>query len=165
MNTVSEPNKQLLGYREVRQVSKTGKIFRNVFIGFNILMAIWLVDAWVKASMIVNSHPTSAAVAGAIATSMILFWWAAGAVVLGLLMRAMQGPKILIPINAETAIPEEQKTSQRTVTGLGNKQIVALIAFGMLGLIVLIGSMNTSPKQQTTTYACKSYYPTGACRY
>jgi hypothetical protein len=84
------------GYREIRQTSVIGKFFRFLFFAFNILMTIWLVQAWVTLSQMDNLSG-GAAIGGAIGTLMILVIWGMGAGILGLLMLATRGERVLVP--------------------------------------------------------------------
>lgn len=67
-----------------------GKIIKYLFIGFNILMLIWLVGGVGSASASVESAGSEAAQAGAaigtgLGAMIIIFVWIAGDVVLGTL--------------------------------------------------------------------------------
>ena len=67
-----------------------GKIVKYLFIGFNILMLIWLIGGVGSASKTIDSAGSDAEQAGAaigtgIGAMMIIFVWVAGAFVLGLM--------------------------------------------------------------------------------
>lgn len=88
---------------EIRKRGFFGKLFKLLFILFNVLMLIWLVSYWVQVGNIVNQpeNSSSAAQTGAafgatIGTSLIIFVWAAGDVILGLLTMLSRGKKIIV---------------------------------------------------------------------
>ncbi|MCC4275338.1 zinc ribbon domain-containing protein [Marinomonas communis] len=66
-----------------------GKLFKWGFIGFNILMLIWLFSYWDSVGDLANTAGSDAAKAGAaiggtIGTSMLLGLWVFGDIILGL---------------------------------------------------------------------------------
>lgn len=68
-----------------------GKIFKWTFVGFNILMAIWLFTYWGSIGELVNTADseaakTGAAIGGTIGTGMLFGLWAFGDIILGLLV-------------------------------------------------------------------------------
>ena len=72
------------------QRSFFGKLIKWTFIGFNILMLIWLVGGVGSASKEVANAGSDAAQAGAaigtgLGAMVIIFIWTAGAVILGIL--------------------------------------------------------------------------------
>jgi uncharacterized membrane protein SpoIIM required for sporulation len=72
------------------QRSFVGKIIKWVFIGFNVLMLIWLVGGVGSASKQVANAGSDAAQAGAaigtgIGAMFIIFIWVAGSIILGIL--------------------------------------------------------------------------------
>ncbi len=67
-----------------------GKIIKYAFIGFNILMLIWLIGGMSNAaggisSLESDAEKAGAAVGTAIGAAMIFFIWISGAVILGIL--------------------------------------------------------------------------------
>lgn len=77
--------------------SAFGKIIKFLFIGFNILMLIWLIGGVGSASQTLENAHSDAEQAGAaigtgIGAMMIVFIWVAGAVVLGI-MTLLTRPK------------------------------------------------------------------------
>jgi hypothetical protein len=83
-------------YREVRQTGLVGKIFRYVFFAFNGLMAFWLISYWFTVSE--PDLSTAAAFGIMVGTMIILFFWAIGAGVTGLLLMATRGSKTLVSL-------------------------------------------------------------------
>lgn len=86
--------------REVRKRGLFGKLMKALFIGFNLLMIIWVVGAF-KAGGDLPAAASEAeqagrAIGGVIATSMILGIWAAGDIILGLFVLFTRGERILI---------------------------------------------------------------------
>lgn len=74
-----------------------GKIIKWAFIGFNILMAIWLISGMASASESISQTTNDAEQAGAVIGTglgaiMIIFLWLAGAVILGI-MTLLTRPK------------------------------------------------------------------------
>ena len=71
-----------------------GWIFLLVFLGFNALMVAWLVSYW----NLGGSSPTQAGgvIGTTIGTGMLVFFWMAGAVILGLLALVTRGRKTYI---------------------------------------------------------------------
>lgn len=77
--------------------STFGKVVKWTFIGFNVLMLVWLVGGVGSASQAVNQAHSQAERAGAaigtgIGAMLIIFLWVAGAVVLGI-MTLLTRPK------------------------------------------------------------------------
>lgn len=67
-----------------------GKIFKWMFVLFNILMAVWLVSYFAQLGEMAenlksDAERTGAAIGGTIGTSMILGVWAMGDIILGLM--------------------------------------------------------------------------------
>ena len=86
--------------REVRKRGFFGWAFLLIFLGFNALMFGWLISYW----NLIGGHLTSgtdagragAAIGATMATGMIFFFWAAGAVITGLLALLTRGRKTYI---------------------------------------------------------------------
>jgi hypothetical protein len=86
--------------REIRKRGFFGWVFLLIFLGFNALMVAWLVTYW----NLIGDHLTSgseagragAAIGATVATGMIFFFWAAGAVITGLLALLTRGQKTYI---------------------------------------------------------------------
>ena len=76
-----------------------GWVFKLAFIGFNILMVAWLFSALAG---IGGLHPTSdaekagAAIGAVAGMGMLLFFWAAGTIVLGCLVLLTRGKKVIV---------------------------------------------------------------------
>ena len=87
--------------REVRRRGFFGHVFKLAFILFNILMAAWLVSYWVAVSETLQSAQSEAERAGgaigtAMGTGMLVFFWVAGSVILGLITLLTRGQRILV---------------------------------------------------------------------
>ena len=86
---------------EIRQRGFFGKLFKWLFIVFNILMGIWLATYWVMVGNMIAEQQSDAAMAGGtigatIGTGALIIFWAAGAAILGGLAMATRGKKISI---------------------------------------------------------------------
>ena len=67
-----------------------GKLFKLLFVAFNLIMALWLISYWVQlgelsGGLASEAERAGAAIGGTIATGMILVTWVIGDVILGLL--------------------------------------------------------------------------------
>lgn len=85
--------------REIRKRGFFGWLFLLIFLGFNALMAVWLISYWVQLSEM--SAPTQAeqagkAIGGTIGSTMLLGLWAVGSVITGLLALLTRGSKTII---------------------------------------------------------------------
>lgn len=85
--------------RETRKRGVFGWLFLLAFIGFNLLMLLWFIGGIGAATSTVAT--TEAAQAGraigtTIAAGMILFIWAAGAIILGIFTLLTRGRKTII---------------------------------------------------------------------
>jgi hypothetical protein len=83
-----------------------GKVFKFLFIAFNCLMLVWLASYWFQAGDLYNAntshaYQTGAAVGLTIGTGLIFFFWAAGALILGLLTMLSRGSKLIIEETAQ----------------------------------------------------------------
>ena len=86
--------------KEVRKRGFFGWVFLLIFLGFNALMLAWLVSYW----NLVGGHLTSGTDAGragtaigaTMATGVIFFFWAAGALITGLLALLTRGRKTYV---------------------------------------------------------------------
>lgn len=91
---------------EVRRRSFFGKVFKILFVIFNLLMAAWLVSYWVQIGDLMGKIDTDAgrvggSIGATLGTGFILAFWAAGDVVLGILTLLTRGKKILIDETVE----------------------------------------------------------------
>lgn len=87
--------------REIRKRGIGGKLIKFLFIAFNILMLIWLVSYWVQIGNMMDGVQSEAeraggAVGATLGTGMLLFIWAAGAIILGILTMLTRGQRILV---------------------------------------------------------------------
>jgi NADH:ubiquinone oxidoreductase subunit 6 (subunit J) len=87
--------------REVRKRGFFGKLVKLAFIVFNVLMAIWLVSYWGSAARIIDTAGSDAGRAGGaigvtIGTGFLMFFWLAGAVILGIIVMLTRGQRVLI---------------------------------------------------------------------
>ena len=86
---------------ETRKRSLLGKIIKWSFILFNIGMVVWLFSYWNDVGTLVNEQTHEAGKAGAalgatLGTSVIVFFWAAGALILGIFTLLTRGKKVII---------------------------------------------------------------------
>jgi Domain of Unknown Function with PDB structure (DUF3862) len=99
-------------YREIRQTGFFGKVVRLLFLVFNALMLIWLVSYWVTLSgqgVSTSAERTGAAIGGMIGSALLLFFWLAGAGIVGALALATRGPKLIIPIDTTSTPPSTRR--------------------------------------------------------
>lgn len=87
--------------REVRKRGFFGKVFKFLFIIFNLLMLAWLVSYWIQIGNMYNAvssdaERTGASIGATLGTGFLIFFWAAGALILGLLTMLSRGTKIVI---------------------------------------------------------------------
>jgi hypothetical protein len=85
--------------KEIRKRGFFGWVFLVLFWLYNAFMAAWLFTYWQQVSRI--DAPSSAAhtgviIGGTIATGVIVFFWVAGAVILGLFALLTRGRKTII---------------------------------------------------------------------
>jgi hypothetical protein len=86
--------------REVSDRTVFGKLVKWLFIGFNILMMIWIIVGWLAASHVSGGAVSSAERAGAaIGTGLgmmfLLFIWGIGDLILGLFVLFTRRKKII----------------------------------------------------------------------
>lgn len=94
--------------REVRKRGFFGKLFKFLFITFNLAMIAWVVAYWIQLGnnwdhytnqagpQFHDAAQTGAAIGATLGTTFLLFIWAAGDVVLGLLTMFTRGKKLII---------------------------------------------------------------------
>lgn len=92
--------------REIRKRSAFGKIVKWLFIGFNVLMLIWLISAFGATGEALNDAASEAEQAGTaigatIATGLILGIWAIGDVILGIFVLLTRGEKTIVDETVE----------------------------------------------------------------
>lgn len=86
---------------ETRKRGFFGKLIKWSFIGFNVLMAVWLFAGLGGAGDVYNNasgdaERAGAAIGTAIGGGFVLFIWVAGAVILGLLTLLSRGKKVIV---------------------------------------------------------------------
>jgi|SRR6516162_5207755 hypothetical protein len=91
--------------KEVRKRGFFGWVFLLIFLGFNVLMLVWLLDYWVQVGGL--SYGSEAERVGhgvgvMLGTSMLALLWMAGAVILGLLTLVTRGRKTYIEETAHS---------------------------------------------------------------
>ncbi len=97
-----------VGYKEVRgKLGFFGKVCRVLFWGWQALMVYWFLQYTHDVAPVVQSAITEAEKAGAgigvgFAWAMILFFWLAGSVILGLFVLFTRGPKMLVPLDPQS---------------------------------------------------------------
>lgn len=85
--------------REVRKRGFFGFIFKWAFILFNFVMAVFLALFWSsmsEAPAATGAETAAVVLGGAIGTSMVLWFWVLGDIVLGMLVFFTRGRRILI---------------------------------------------------------------------
>ena len=86
--------------REIRRRGFFGKLFLGLFWIFNVLMLVWLIAYWRTISGEIGTGSeaaqTGAAIGATIGTGMLVFFWVAGAVILGLFAILTRGSRTLI---------------------------------------------------------------------
>lgn len=85
--------------KEIRKRGLFGWLFLLVFFGFNILMLAWLVggiSAIGKTPSMSEAESAGRAIGTMIGMSFVLFIWACGAVVLGLIAFFTRGRKVIV---------------------------------------------------------------------
>jgi hypothetical protein len=94
--------------REIRKRGFFGKLFKVLFIAFNLVMLAWVISYWMTLghgwdeytkmpdANLRNAAQGGYAIGATIGTSLLLFFWAAGDVVLGLLTMFTRGKKTII---------------------------------------------------------------------
>lgn len=87
--------------REVRKRGFFGKLFKFVFIAFNIVMALWFFGGMFNAGGMVANESTAAgqvggAVGMAIGLGAVGIFWLAGDLILGVLVLATRGSKVIV---------------------------------------------------------------------
>jgi uncharacterized protein YecT (DUF1311 family) len=147
--------------REKRVRGTFGQIIKWAFIGFNVLMLLWLVSGMVAVGNVYSGATSGAAQAGAaigsaIGFGMILSIWALGDIILGLFVLLTRGELVVIE---EQVSPQNGTQSQlrTTVEDTEKKKspvlIAALCAVGVVILLAVIGSLSHSgaPTSETAT--------------
>lgn len=87
--------------REIRRRGFFGKLMKLAFVLFNILMLVWLVSYWTSVGEFAATTRSDAEMAGAaigatLGTTFLIFFWAAGSVILGLLTMLTRGKVTII---------------------------------------------------------------------
>jgi hypothetical protein len=86
--------------RGIRKRGFAGRFFLFIFYGFNLLMVWWLLDYWGKVgdSLHTGSHAaqTGAAIGTTIGTGLVLFIWALGSIITGLLAILTRGRRTYV---------------------------------------------------------------------
>jgi len=85
--------------QEVRKRGFFGWVFLLLFLGFNLLMLLWLVagvSAVADMDAAGDAESAGRAVGGAIGFGIILFLWVSGSVILGLLALLTRGRKTVV---------------------------------------------------------------------
>lgn len=85
--------------REIRKRGFFGWVFLLLFLAFNALMAAWLFSYWATISGLEthgSAEQAGHAIGATIGSGVILFFWVAGAVILGLIAMLTRGRKTII---------------------------------------------------------------------
>jgi hypothetical protein len=132
--------------REVQKRGFAGRVFLYVFYGFNVLMVWWLVSYWgnVGPSLHTGSHAeqTGAAIGTTLGTGFIIFIWALGSFITGLLAVFTRGHRTYVEVDRDDfrasgseqtispnafggAADARRKDERRTQFGRGRPPVVA----------------------------------------
>jgi hypothetical protein len=88
--------------KEVRKRGIVGKLFKVLFYLFNIFMLIWLVGAWHETGKsMAGASENAIAGAGLIATGFLAVAWIMGDAILGALVLATRGSKVIVEERTE----------------------------------------------------------------
>lgn len=92
--------------REIRRRGLFGHLFKWSFVLFNLAMAAWLLSYWMTTGDLLagarsDAERAGGAIGATLGTGMIMFVWAAGAVVLGMLALLTRGRRVLITEDAK----------------------------------------------------------------
>lgn len=86
--------------KEIRKRGFFGWMFLLLFLGFNALMAAWVVGYWALLGEGINSSDAAiaagTAIGGTIGTGMLLVLWALGSVITGVLALVTRGRKTIV---------------------------------------------------------------------
>lgn len=86
--------------REIRKRGFFGHVFKWLFILFNIGMLVWLIAYWNALGNMAtpdsDAGKAGAAIGSVMGTGMLVFFWVAGAVILGLFTLLTRGKRMLI---------------------------------------------------------------------
>lgn len=145
--------------REKRVRGTFGQIIKCAFIGYNVLMLVWMISGMAAVGNVYSGATSGAAQAGAaigsaIGFGMILSIWAFGDIILGLFVLLTRGELIVIE---EATSPQSSTLSPlQTTTGDTEKKkshvlIAVLAAVGVVILLAVIGSLSRSGAPTTQT--------------
>lgn len=86
---------------ETRKRGILGKLAKWGFILFNVLMLVWLLSYWGSLGGMLNEQSSEAsragtAVGGTIGTGVLVFFWLAGAVILGIMALLTRGKTVIV---------------------------------------------------------------------
>ena len=84
--------------REVRKRGFFGWIFLLIFVGWNVLMVLWLIASLngIGQQLDTSTNADATAVGNAIGMMFLIFVWAAGSLIFGLLAILTRGSKVVI---------------------------------------------------------------------
>ena len=106
--------------REYYRRGFSGKLFKFLFIAFNVVMALWLFSYWGTVGeqmQTISSEAgrTGAGIGAAVGTSFIGMLWMFGAVVLGLLTLLTRGQKVVVEETPDGPQPSALKEPSRAI--------------------------------------------------
>lgn len=152
--------------REVRVRSTFGQIVKWIFIGFNILMLVWMVSGMMAVGNVVSGATSGAAqagaaIGGALGFGMILSIWAFGDIILGLFVLLTRGEKIIIEESGSASPSENIQGALRPAVAVAEKKknpvLIGIMATaGVVILLAIIGSMSKSGPQTAPDTATAS---------
>jgi hypothetical protein len=102
---------------EKRERSVAGKFIKWAFVGFNILMAVWIVGGLHSVSQI-QTHSTAEQIASGIGATIgvtfLLTLWALGDLILGILVLVTRGNTVIIEESSTFRVPFSQSSPEST---------------------------------------------------
>lgn len=134
-------------YIETRQRGLFGKIALGLFVLFNLLMLAWLISYMSDISSLhsqsaSNAERAGAALGGFMGTGMLLFIWTLGDLILGIVVFATRGKKVITAQTNDNAI-------QASRPKLMKYSIITIGIF--LAVVILIALFKTDPTSQSAS--------------
>jgi hypothetical protein len=157
--------------REVRERGFFGWVFLLIFLGFNALMFYWLINYWSAIGGHVTSGTeagrTGAAIGATMATGVIFFFWAAGAVITGLLALLTRGRKTDIEESYGGSNPVDQIIGQPVLdqqkpeqwSGILTSVVVIALIVGGLSLWILMQQPAKTDRPTPATFTVIEQQP------
>lgn len=93
---------------EKRERSPLGKLIKWVFIGFNVLMLVWLVggtNAALQTAPMSGAGRAGAMIGTSLGAGLIIVLWALGDIILGMFVLLTRGDKVLVEERSRESVP------------------------------------------------------------